>query len=242
MRNGTRRPLLLGHRGTRPARPFGLRLPGTNRPLENTLAALKYALTEGCDGVEFDLRYTRDRRSVLCHDPKLDRKEVAHTDYAGLERRLGDRVPCLEDVLSCFGTSAFLDVELKTAGHEEEVVSALRARSPKRGYVVSSFLPEVLLRLHEIEPSLPLGYVCKNTDEAQLWSTLPISVFIPHYSLVSPGLIDEVHARDAKLFTWTVNDKNTLVRLGGWGVDGLISDDPRLLASTFLAPMAAAAY
>ena len=62
---------------------------------------------------------------------------------------------------------------------------------------------------------------------------LPIAAFIPHYSLVSERLIDEVHAREKKLLTWTVNDAHDLLRLAGWGVDGLISDDPRLLARTF---------
>jgi glycerophosphoryl diester phosphodiesterase len=36
-----------------------------------------------------------------------------------------------------------------------------------------------------------------------------------------------------KLLTWTVNDAQDLLRLARWGVDGLISDDPRLLVRTF---------
>ena len=57
-----------------------------------------------------------------------------------------------------------------------------------RGFVVSSFLPEVLLRLHELDPSLPLGYVCKHAEAMKQWSKLPISVFIPQYKLVSQSL------------------------------------------------------
>ena len=48
-------------------------------------------MSHGCDGFEFDVRYTRDRRAVLCHDPKIGRMEVATTDYTGLERRRGYR-------------------------------------------------------------------------------------------------------------------------------------------------------
>ncbi len=134
-------------------------------PAENTLAAFEYALAHGCDGFEFDVRFTRDRRSALCHDPKLDRQEVAVTEYAGLERRSGFSLPCLEDVLPRFGERAYLDIELKVSGQEEAVVAAIRAKAPARGFVVSSFLPEVLRRLHELDPSLPLGYVCERPED-----------------------------------------------------------------------------
>ena len=46
-------------------------------------------------------------------------------------------------------------------------------------------------------------------------------------------LIDEVHALQRQLLTWTVNQREDLLRLAAWGVDGLISDDPKLLSRTF---------
>lgn len=226
------RPLLLGHRGARPRLPrLGLRWPGA--PAENSLAAFQYALAHGCDGVEFDVRFTSDRRSALCHDPKIGRREIASTEYSGLERR---QVPmaCLEDVLAGFGGTAYLDIELKVGGQEEAITAAIKAHPPVRGFVVSSFLPEVLRRLHELDPSLPLGYICKHAAEIKRWPKLPISVFIPQYKLVSRTVVDEVHAAGLKLFTWTVNHQRDLVRLADCGVDGLISDDPKLLRRAFL--------
>lgn len=235
------RPLLLGHRGVRPLPFLGLRWRKAELPPENTPAAFDYCLAHGCDGFEFDVRYTRDRRSVLHHDPKVKGQDVASTDHAPLERRIGYKLPALEDVLKRFGSTAWLDIELKVVGEEEAVVAALRAHPPQRGFVVSSFLPDVLLRLREIEPSLPLGYVCDHEDDAQLWSGLPIQVFVPHCSLVSRMLVEEAHRRGMKLFTWTVNAGEELLRLAGWGVDGLISDDPKLLSETFPADTPAAA-
>jgi len=235
------RPLLLGHRGARPLPLLGLRWRKSNFPAENTLAAFDYALANGCDGFEFDVRHTRDRRSVLCHNTALKRVDVATTDYAGLERRSGYNLACLEDVLARFGGTAYLDIELKVDGNEEAIVAALRAKPPQRGFVVSSFLPDVLLRLHELDPSLPLGYVCDREENLARWSGLPVTTFFPRHDLVSQRLIDDAHARNVKLLTWTVNDSRDLVRLAEWAVDGLISDSPALLSSTFPAVRRAAA-
>jgi glycerophosphoryl diester phosphodiesterase len=231
--NSNSRPLLLGHRGVRPLPCLGLRWRKPGFPAENTLAAFDYAIANGCDGFEFDVRYTRDRRAVLSHDPKLNRQEVAVTEYAGLERRCGYNLACLEDVLLRFGENAYLDIELKVPGNEEAVVAAVRAKAPGRGYVLSSFLPEVLRRLHELDPSLPLGYICERPEDLPHCRELPIVAFIPQYSLVTEELIGAMHGRGVKLLTWTVNDERELRRLADWGVDGLISDDPRLLARTF---------
>lgn len=205
----------------------------TDLPAENTIRALEYALANGCDGVEFDVRLTRDRRAVLCHDPQIDGKEIATTDYSDL-RPFGNELACLEDVLACFGDKAYLDIELKVSGEEEEIVAALLAKPPKCGYVVSSFLPDVLLRIHEIDADVPLGYICEHRRDAERWTELPITAFIPYHNLVSPRLVKEVHDRGLKLLTWTVNQKRELLRLASWGVDGLISDDPKLLNRTFV--------
>ena len=227
------RPLLLGHRGARPLPLLGLRWRKPSFPVENTLAAFDYALANGCDGFEFDVRYTRDRRSVLHHDVILYRDDIAATDYAGLERRGGCDLACLEDVLARFGATAYLDIELKVNGNEEAIVAALRANPPQRGFVLSSFLPDVVLRLHELDPSLPLGYVCDREENVSRWTGLPIMAFFPRHDLVSQRLIDDAHARNVKLLTWTVNDPGDMLRLVDWGVDGLISDSPVLLSGTF---------
>jgi len=192
-------------------------------------------MASGCDGFEFDVRCTRDGQHVLCHDPKYKGKELAITDYADI----GDGLACLDEVLTRFAATAYLDIELKASGNEGTVAAALRAHPPQRGYIVSSFLPEILIRLHEMDPSLPLGYVCKEREKAQQWAELPVMAFLPHHSLVSQRLVDEVHAHGVQLLTWTVNRQRELLRLAGWGVDGLISDDPTLLTATFPAAMAA---
>ena len=214
--------LLLGHRGCR--------LPGIT---ENSLAAFEYALAHGAEGFEFDVRYTLNGRTVLWHDPKWQGKTIGATADADLACGSGNRLARLEDVLQRFGGRAWLDIELKVAGNEAAVLAALSASPPQRGFLVTSFLPEVLRRLHDLNPDLPLGFICDRRDFLGLYRELPLRVLLPHQKLVTPQLIDEVHQHGLQIMTWTVNDQPRMLELAGQGIDGLISDDPGLLYQTF---------
>lgn len=54
-------PLILGHRGASAVAP------------ENTLAAFSRAISDGADGIEFDVRLSRDHVPVVIHDASLKR-------------------------------------------------------------------------------------------------------------------------------------------------------------------------
>jgi glycerophosphoryl diester phosphodiesterase len=234
--DGTKaRPLLLGHRGARPLSRLKLGTRAANVPPENTLAGFEYALAHGCDGFEFDVRITRDGRLVVCHNASFGGRRIATSLFDSLRSCCGEALACLEDVLATFADRAFLDIEVKVGGSEELIVNALRSNKPQR-FLVSSFLPEVLRRFHQLDPSLPLGYICDRAAEVRTWQKLPIQVFLPQYELVNEKLIQEVHTRGLNIFTWTVNVKEGMQRLAAWGIDGLIGDDPTLLAQTFRRP------
>jgi glycerophosphoryl diester phosphodiesterase len=213
-----RTPLLLGHRGAR----------GSPSVRENTLPAFDLALEDGCDGFEFDLRLTADGSAVVCHDSRFAGMAVARATAAKVPR-----LPRLEDVLARYAGRAFLDIELKVPGLTAPVLAALGERSPEKGYLLSSFLPEVLIELRNRAHSLPLGFIYDQKKERQHWRELPIDYVVPHYSLVTRELVDQVHDAGRKLFVWTVNGKASMLRFAGLDVDGIISDKTELLAGTF---------
>jgi glycerophosphoryl diester phosphodiesterase len=216
------RPLLLGHRGCR--------LPGFK---ENTLKAFEHAIDAGCDGIEFDVRYTKDGAAVLGHDPSWNRRSIASKRYRDLVAANGDRPVRLEDVLREFGNRAFLDIELKVAGNEAGVVAALQATPPRQGFMVSSFLPDVLMRVRNNTETIPLGFIFDRKGALDHAWNLPVRALLPRYELVDKELIEKAHEHRLQTMTWTVNDPDTIHRLGGWGIDGIISDDPALLYQTF---------
>ena len=210
------KPLLLGHRGARASR----HIP------ENTLASFELCLQHGCDGFEFDVRRSADRQAVVCHDPVVRGMEIAQTPAAALA------LPMLSEILRSFGGRAFLDIELKVAGLEGEAAALLRTHPPQNGYVVSSFLPEVLTAIREVDAAISAGLLCENRDQLKLWQELPVAWVIPQFKLVDRELAGRVHQTGKKVMVWTVNDAEEMRRFAAWGVDGIISDQTELLSRT----------
>ncbi len=220
------RPLLLGHRGVR----------GVKALTENTLAAFDYALAEGCDGFEFDVRMTADAQAVICHDETLAiRRGLIIADASAAELDL----PSLQEVLRRYQKSAFLDIELKVPGLEEMTVNLVRELPPSRGFVVSSFLPEVLETLHDLNATVPLGLICETRAQLSRWSELPVDYVFPNYKLVRRDLVSEFKAAGKKTFVWTANLPAQMKRFADWGVEGIISDHPRRLVHAFTRLVAA---
>jgi len=206
------RPLLLGHRGAR----------GLKSIPENTLAAFDRALADGCDGFEFDVRLTADGQAVVHHDPKTGDLEIARATARQLPTLL-----LLHDVLARYPI-AFLDIELKVPGLEKVVIEAVRKCQPQR-FVVSSFLPEVLETLHAADAAIPLGLICDSKAQLARWLAVSIEYVILQYELVDPPLVRRVKDAGKKILVWTVNEARDMGRFAGYGVDGIISDNPSLL-------------
>jgi glycerophosphoryl diester phosphodiesterase len=214
-------PLLLGHRGDR----------ASSSVPENTFASFDLALEHGCDGFEFDVRSTGCGRSVVCHDPKVNGIRVSGATSDQLLH-----LPLLEDVLQRYCRRAFLNIELKVPGLESKVLNLLREYRMEEDYVVSSFLPEVIMELKTRSAKIQTGIICDKPEELACWPETTVEYVIPHYSLMTRELLEEVHRADRKLFAWTVNDPTVMLRLADWGADGIISDKTELLVQTFREP------
>ncbi|HEX4605900.1 MAG TPA: glycerophosphodiester phosphodiesterase [Candidatus Angelobacter sp.] len=215
--------LLLGHRGAR------------RYATENTFAAFDLALEHGSDGFEFDVRGTANRQSIICHDPRLNRLVIRKHTFKQLQASCAcaeERPPSLEDVLDRYACGAFLNIEVKVRGMEPLVARAVKRVRPQRGYFISSFLPSVLRNLHAIDNSLILGALAQTRWQLRRWNKLPAVYVVPHYRLLSPRLMEKLHAAGKIVVTWTVNDPRKMLRAAAMGVDGIISDDTKLLMET----------
>ncbi|HUS12057.1 MAG TPA: glycerophosphodiester phosphodiesterase family protein [Pyrinomonadaceae bacterium] len=153
------RPLILGHRGASAVAP------------ENTLAAFSRAMSDGADGIEFDVRLARDRIPVVIHDATLKRtgliqravseltaKELQQIDVGGWFARrtrsasssIAEKLPLLEQVCELFRENdGFLYIEMKCDKNDgpvlaEAVVRLARDSGLAERVVIESFdLPAI---------------------------------------------------------------------------------------------------
>jgi glycerophosphoryl diester phosphodiesterase len=211
------RPLLLGHRGARAV---------TSIP-ENSTASFDRALADGCDGFEFDVRLSEDSEAVIAHDDRFGRFKIERT----LAQQLSS-LPRLREVLKRYQANAFLDIELKVRGLERTTADLFLRHKPKRGCVVSSFLPGVLKTMHAEDSTVPLGLICETPRQLPLWTEVPVAYVIVHHAMVEPELIRKVRGAGKKIMVWTVNQAEEMKRFAELGVDGILSDDTSLLFRT----------
>jgi glycerophosphoryl diester phosphodiesterase len=190
---------------------------GTGAVREMTLAELK-RLDAGC---------TRDEEGVFRF------------------RSEGIRIPTLEEVYNEF-TEVPINVEIKgeRPGIEEAVWRIIEeAGAEDRTLVVSESTPTIR-RFREVSG----GRVATASSSAELISfyllgRLGLSRFArPRYQalqgpetfhglrIVTPGLIRAAHGQGLRVDVWTIDSEADMRRLLGYGVDGIMTDRPDVLA------------
>ena len=201
---------------------------------ENSVAAFRHAVARGADGIELDLRRSRDGVGVIHHDPALaDGRVIADT----LAADLGDEVCTLGDALdACAG--AFVNIEIKNQpskpGHNpnarvvDVLVAELERRSdaPSR-WLISSFdaatlaiargrLPRVRTAyLTALDPSRALDAVLA---EAHPW-------WHPCDQTLHVDDVQRAHANGVGVTVWTCNDPSRMAMWMSVGVDAVCTDD-----------------
>jgi glycerophosphoryl diester phosphodiesterase len=209
----------------------------------NTLGSFEAALAAGVDMIEFDVLRLRDGRLVLAHD------------YADAARR---EPPTLDEGLDHFAGAAYsgveLDLDMKLPGYEREVVDGLERRGLGDRTLVSSTYLDSLDRIAELAPGLRRGWSIPRARRDYTRSVLAPGAYalmrlirsvlprraaamlragrfeavMAHWLLVSPRLVEAVHDAAGQLYVWTVDDGRRIARLSALGVDGVITNDPRL--------------
>ena len=96
--------------------------------------------------------------------------------------------------------------------------------------MISGLQTDMLNRVHDVQPDIQLGFIYNRTQDEESRHNSPIDYVIPQFRLASRHLINEVHDEDLQVYAWTVNEEPEMRRLVMLGVDGIITDEPGLLA------------
>jgi glycerophosphoryl diester phosphodiesterase len=149
------------------------------------------------------------------------------------------------------------DLDLKVAGREDEVVAMLRERSLLDRAMVSTMEIRSLEELAELEPDLERGWTLPRVDRdwnARRWArplvlagsaslrirlpglirrrapTLGVWAVWIYHPLVTARLVAAAHGVGVAVIAWTVDDATRIAELTALGVDGICTNDPRLVA------------
>ncbi|HEX4898020.1 MAG TPA: glycerophosphodiester phosphodiesterase family protein, partial [Candidatus Limnocylindrales bacterium] len=138
------RALRLAHRGDWRAAP------------ENTLGAMRAALVNpACDGLEFDVRGSREGIPILLHDATLDRvqRRPGRPEALSIDELAEAGIPALAAVLAAAGPGPFLDVELKGEPVPEVIPVLVVARGTALARaVVSTFEADTIAWIGDRRP------------------------------------------------------------------------------------------
>ena len=226
---------------------------GGHRPgvVENTVAAVTAAFAEGADGVEVDLRLSRDGVLVVSHDADLVRLcgsslDIATSSWESLERtalRSGVRLARVEWVLAAAaGRRIVLELKAGTSDSAAVLVerlSDLSAAGLSTDVTVSSFDRELVRRFRaRAESRLGVRTALLGAPGSPASSTLRAAVVDGHHEvhphvsdlLDDPAAVAAAAALGRAIVPWTVNPTRTVRRCADLGVSAVITDRPRAAA------------
>jgi glycerophosphoryl diester phosphodiesterase len=193
---------ICAHRGASRAHP------------ENSVPAFVAAIQMGADMIETDVRRTARGALVLHHDPLGPRRPRGVTELGELVELAAGRIA--------------LDVELKEAGYEAQVLDALDPRPA--GLVVTSFLPRAVAAVHALDPGVETGLIFRAGDRRDLAAragACGARMVVAHSSSLRPELAAQLAAAGRPLMVWTVNDRRRLAAVMATpGVTHVVTDVP----------------
>ena len=236
---------VIGHRGA-----------STEAP-ENTLAANNLAFQQKADGVEVDVRLTKDNRLVCMHDKSAFRtagkknliKESTLNQLKSLdvgkwkgEKWSGEAIPSLQDVLSEIPLNKKIFIEVKEGIETiDPLIEAIQKSKLDPKYIsIISFHQEVVKRVKQAMESLTVNFLISFSspkeflDEEVLLKLLEFNldgVGAESHSRLSRNFVELISEKNKKVHVWTVDDINQAKKYKEMGLSSITTNVPGLIKS-----------
>ncbi len=216
---------------------------------ENTLLAFEQAYQAGADGIELDVRLTKDGEVVVFHDPTIDRmtgKKGAVNGYDlneltsyplthSLEKNQKQQyIPTLSDYLIWAENKPILsNIELKNKEDVDndlvlKVAEVLQKFELEGTVLFSTFQKKSIERIREVMPDVKTGLLLSKYDEPAIHLAKEMGADYVHLKAVNltVPLIELAHDLGLGINVWTVNGIKELEKINNIGVEGIITDFP----------------
>jgi len=212
--------------------------------LENTFESFQAASKKGFKYLEFDINFTKDHQPVILHDNLLD----AQADTSGSINTFyfaeinaitlsgGYKIPSFDTVMQKLGTSfETFFIDLKEPCPDSGLINFAKVIEKNHAYattIITSANPDVIRRLKILDPALIVGSddasgdFEDNLEECikQKYKHLLIS-----FELLDKHLCFIAHANGIKVYAYTPNSEQDMLKCLSFDIDGIMSDNPDLL-------------
>ena len=230
-------PLEVSHRGV-----------DNKNGVQNSIESLKKtSQSTHPDYVEMDIQETKDHEFVVYHDYNL--KALTGTNKKPNQLTLSQltklnahengqtaKVVSFDQYLECaHQLNQKLMIEIKpTKDDSPEMLNNFLKKYQEKiignGHIIQSLSYDIIENIKELAPNITAGYI------------MPFSIIGPpkgkmdfftiEYTTLNSKFIKSAHAQGKQVFAWTPNDADTMSRMAFYGVDGIITDQMRILNET----------
>ena len=221
--------LKIGHRGAKGYEP------------ENTLIGFEKALTLGVDQIELDIHLSADGEIMVIHDETIVRttngsgcvNSLTCTELQQFRIREQQYIPTLIEVLNLIDRECSVNIEIKSSGLADKLVTVLERFIIEEDwkyshFIVSSFEWDTLEKVRSLNPEISIGVLTETNIEVALAFAKKIKAqaINPDFQLLSKNNVSAMQQTGFQVFPWTVNEIEDIKRIQSYKVDGIISDFP----------------
>tara|TARA_Y100001970_G_scaffold117782_1_gene146370 strand:- start:10 stop:819 length:810 start_codon:yes stop_codon:yes gene_type:complete len=233
------RPIIIGHRGS------------PTKITENTKPSFEKALDQGVEGIELDIRLTKDKKIVVFHDDNLLRlsgvnigvKDLAYTEMLThtlkkeKNQKEGVVAPQLEDLLPVLNKSEVINIEIKSDSFFDSseivdyLISFLDNNNLDYKCIVSCFNPLMLWRLRRKRPQTIIGLLY--TKRVPLHSTYNMMWAMAcradnlhiHYDFIDSWIVKWAKRKGMRVNSYTINNGAIYKKVIRAKADGIFTDN-----------------
>ena len=216
---------------------------------ENTMLAFRKALEAGCEGMEFDVHFTKDRQLVIIHDELIDRTSGEHGfvkdftyqelckfdfSYKWKDQVPFQKIPTLREYFELVKDRDIMNnIELKTgvfeySGIEQAVYELIREYHMEDRVIISSFNHHSVMRMKAIDKKIPCGFLTETwiLNAGAYVESSGVEAYHPAFFMLTDEETADMKAHGRQINAWTVNEPEYIRHMIRLGVDGIISNYP----------------
>lgn len=216
---------------------------------ENTLAAIKEAINQQADGIEFDIQYHHSNDFVLLHDYSLEKttngkgsiNDYSLIDLQKLNAGQNEFIPTLHQALALINGHCLVNIEIKSSDTKNndllkvtQLLSQVLNHAVNHNnflwsqFIVSSFNHQLLAKIKPLLPKISTATLIRTcpVDYAQCAQQLNANGINPSFNIINQQLIDDAHQRGLQVWVYTVDSEEDIYSCYFYGIDAVFTNFP----------------